>query len=63
MTPAQRAILDELTAEGINWHINRYGLKVRGKRTDWQEAFWIAFLGWKRGWNPPRIVSKEGTAA
>jgi hypothetical protein len=55
MTPTRQAILDELTADGINWHINRYGLNVRGKRTSWQEAWWIALLGWKHGWNPPRI--------
>jgi hypothetical protein len=57
MTPGQQAILDELTAEDIPWRISTTGwLLVSGKRTYWQEAYWIAFLGWKRGWNPPRIV-------
>jgi hypothetical protein len=52
----KQIILDELKAQGINWHINRYGLKVRGKRTTWQEAYWIAFLGWKKGMAIPKIV-------
>jgi hypothetical protein len=56
MTHTHQAILDQLTAEGIPWRISTTGwLLVSGKRTYWQEAYWIAFLGWKHGWNPPRI--------
>jgi hypothetical protein len=36
MTPTQKDIRDQLTADGIRWPINKYGLKVRGKRTLWK---------------------------
>jgi hypothetical protein len=52
----KKIILDELKANGIPFYINRYGLKVSGRRTTWQEAYWIAFLGWKRGMGTPKIV-------
>lgn len=50
------AIYTELIAEGFKVFVNRYGLKVSGKRTSWQEGYWMAFLGWKKGQNPPKII-------
>lgn len=57
LTPGQQAILDELKAEGIPARISTTGwLLVSGKRTDWQEAYWMALLGWKRGTPAPKII-------
>ena len=57
MTHGQRAILDQLKAEGIPARISTTGwLLVSGRRTDWREAYWIGFLGWKRGTPAPKIV-------
>ena len=57
LTHGQQTILDELKAEGIPARISTTGwLLVSGKRTDWKEAYWMAFLGWKRGTPAPKIV-------
>jgi hypothetical protein len=57
MTYAQETILTELIAEGFKARISTTGwLLVSGLRTTWQEGYWMAFLGWKRGTNPPKIV-------
>lgn len=49
-------IVCELTADGYKARISSTGwLLVSGLRTTWQEGFWMAFLGWKKGMNPPRI--------
>lgn len=55
LTSGQKAILEELKSEGIPARISTTGwLLVSGKRTYWQEAYWMAFLGWKKGMNPPK---------
>jgi hypothetical protein len=57
MTDTQETILVELIREGYKARISTTGwLLVSGRRTTWQEGYWIAFLGWKPGTNPPRIV-------
>jgi hypothetical protein len=57
LTPGQKEILAELKAEGIPARISTTGwLLVSGMRTYWQEAYWMAFLGWKKGMNPPKIM-------
>ncbi len=49
-------ILNELKACGFKAQINRYSLKVSGRRTTWKEAYWIAFLGWKHGIGEPKLI-------
>lgn len=57
MTYSQETILAELIKEGYKARISTTGwLLVSGLRTDWKEAFNMAFLGWKREWNQPKIV-------
>ena len=57
LTSSQQVILDQLKADGIPARISTTGwLLVSGRRTEWLEAFWMAFLGWKRGTPAPKII-------
>jgi hypothetical protein len=57
MNDTQETILTELIREGHKARISTTGwLLVSGRRTTWQEGYWVAFLGWKPGANPPRIT-------
>lgn len=55
LTDAQADIYNELKKEGHKVFVNRYGLKVSGRRTSWKDGFNLAFLGCPIG-KHPKIV-------
>jgi hypothetical protein len=52
----QEEIVTELVKDGYKARISTTGwLLVSGRRTSWSDGYNMAFLGWQKGMNPPKI--------